>query len=90
MRNNVSHLQVSKLPNVKLIEKDQVMETVEDEYRYNPMMDSSGFHRYNHNVDCTDDYFTPFNYGLGVDIYVVDSGINYDHIDFRLALMREY
>ena len=57
-------------------------------------MDSSGFHRYNLDIidseDCTDDYFIPFNYGLGLDIYVVSSGINYDHIDFRLALMREY
>ena len=71
------------------------MDKFEDIYRdYSPVIDSSGFHRYNldilDNVGCTDDYFTPFNYGLGADIYTVDSGINYDHVDFRLALMRKY
>ena len=37
------------------------------------------------NVNCTDGTFKPENYGEGADIYIVDSGINYDHRDFRLA-----
>ena len=32
---------------------------------------------------CIRKAYAPFNYGLGADIYILDTGINYDHIDFR-------
>ena len=31
---------------------------------------------------CTDGTYQPFNYGKGADIYILDTGINYDHQDF--------
>ena len=33
-------------------------------------------------VNCIDGTYYSFNYGLGADIYVIDTGINYDHEDF--------
>ena len=35
------------------------------------------------NKRCIDGYFTPVSYGEGVDIYILDTGIKYDHKDFR-------
>ena len=31
---------------------------------------------------CTDGTFEPFDYGWGADIYILDTGINFDHEDF--------
>ena len=36
-------------------------------------------------VNCTDGTFSPFRYGYLADIYILDSGINYDHVDFGLV-----
>ena len=35
------------------------------------------------NTHCIDGYFTPYSNGRGVDIYIIDSGINYRNKDFR-------
>ena len=34
------------------------------------------------NTGCIDGDFTPVSSGEGVDIYILDSGIKYDHEDF--------
>ena len=34
----------------------------------------------------TDGTYEPYNYGAGVDIYILDTGVNYDHEDFRYFL----
>ena len=33
-------------------------------------------------VTCADGTYEPFNYGAGADIYVLSTGINYDHVEF--------
>ena len=35
------------------------------------------------NKQCRDDMFTPRSYGKRVEIYIIDSGIKYNHNDFR-------
>ena len=35
------------------------------------------------NKRCRDKWFTPRSYGKWVDIYIIDSGIKYNHRDFR-------
>ena len=35
------------------------------------------------NKRCRDRWFTPRSYGKRVDIYIIDSGIKYNHRDFR-------
>ena len=34
------------------------------------------------NSGCIDGHYTPVSTGKGVDVYIVDTGINYDHEDF--------
>ena len=34
------------------------------------------------NTHCIDGHYTPISSGHGVDIYILDSGINYNHVDF--------
>ena len=77
------------MDSVFMVEKDQIMrassinppdicfdfQNVRDTNRYN--LDQFD------EVSGTDGTFTPPNYGAGVDIYVVDTGINYDHEDFK-------
>ena len=74
---------------VDTIEKDN---TVSVDTDYNEMgvleesVDLVDTERYNldiiDDVTCTDGTYKPFNYGAGADIYVIDSGINYEHEDF--------
>ena len=76
------------MQNVELIEKDQVIHPDKSiEQDDSPILEDFGTSRFNldilDNVDCTDGYFEPENYGEGVNIYIVDSGINFDHRDFR-------
>ena len=35
------------------------------------------------NKQCRDDMFTPRSYGKRVEIYIIDTGIKYNHNDFR-------
>ena len=35
------------------------------------------------NINCTDGTYNPGSNGTGVDVYILDTGINYDHEDFK-------
>ena len=35
------------------------------------------------NINCTDGTYNPGSIGTGVDIYILDTGIDYDHEDFK-------
>ena len=35
------------------------------------------------NINCIDGRYNPGSNGTGVDIYILDTGINYDHEDFK-------
>jgi subtilisin family serine protease len=72
-------------PNVKFVEQDQVIQPSEATSQWNldridqRPLPLDGQYNYNHT-------------GLGVSVYVIDSGINFSHVDFggRAALGQDY
>ena len=74
---------------VNIIEKNEkvfVGATFNDSEQISTV-DSLSTNRYNLNLieskECIEGKYAPFNYGMGADIYILDTGINYDHVDFR-------
>ncbi|KAF8161425.1 subtilisin-like serine protease [Crassisporium funariophilum] len=74
--------QIRKMPEVKYVEKDQIVRTQEVQ-RSAPW----GLARVSHREKLTFSTFTKYVYnehgGEGVDVYVVDTGINIDHVEFE-------
>ena len=79
---------------VEIVEEDQIMtlEEMSDEVEVIFDEDSEVFpyrktKRYNldiiDDVNCTDGTYNSFSWGIGADIYIVDTGIYYQHLDFR-------
>ena len=76
------------MDNVDIIEKNQKV-FVGDTFSDSEQISTAGYistDRYNLDVvvsrNCAARIYAPFNYGVGADIYILDTGINYDHIDF--------
>jgi len=74
--------QLRKSPEVEYVEKDQLVRTM-DVQRGAPW----GLARISHRPRLTFSTFTKYEYdhdgGEGVDVYVVDTGINTDHVEFE-------
>jgi len=74
--------QIRRLPEVKFVEKDQIVRTQETQ-RSAPW----GLARISHRPKLTFGTFTKYEYdpdaGEGVDVYVIDTGINVDHDEFE-------
>ena len=79
---------------VEVVEEDQIMtlEEMSDEQEVIFDEDSevfpygkTGFYNLDiiDDVKCTDGTYNPFDWGKGADIYIVDTGILYQHLDFR-------
>ena len=83
---------------VEVVEEDQIMtlEEISDEEEVIFDEDSEVFPygktgRYNldiiDDVKCKDGTYNPFDFGKGVDIYIVDTGLDYKHLDFRYTII---
>jgi cerevisin len=74
--------QIRGMPEVAFVEKDQIVKTV-DTQRGAPW----GLARISHRPKLTFGTFTSYEYdnngGEGVDVYVVDTGINIDHVELE-------
>lgn len=81
---------IRQLPEVDYVEKDQIVRTLEIE----PTSESKtqigapwGLARVSHRAKLTLGTFTKYVYnqhgGEGVDVYVIDTGINVDHVEFE-------
>ena len=78
---------------VEVVEEDQIMTLEEISDEQEVILDDSEIFPYRKtgrsnldiidDVNCTDGTYSPFDWGKGADIYIVDSGINYAHTDFR-------
>ncbi|KAJ6593277.1 peptidase S8/S53 domain-containing protein [Mycena capillaripes] len=70
------------LPEVDFIEKDQIVHTQETQ-----IMAPWGLARVSHRQKLTFGTFTKYEYdpagGEGVDVYVIDTGININHVEFE-------
>ena len=70
---------------VDVIEKNQIVK-IEKAFDDSEISVSEYTDLYNLDIiddqNCVDGTYQPFNYGYGADIYILDSGINYDHEDF--------
>ena len=83
---------------VEVVEEDQIMtlEEIRDEQEViidedlevSPYLNAA-FYNLDiiDDVKCTDGTYNPFDYGTGVDIYIVDTGIYYEHLDFRYTII---
>ena len=76
------------------MEKDQVFSIARNIYNSTKSIEdvkASSYYvdttRYNLDIIddklCTDGTFKPFSYGWDADIYILDTGINFDHEDFE-------
>jgi cerevisin len=74
--------QIRRLPEVMFVEKDQIVRTQETQ-RSAPW----GLARISHRPKLTFGTFTKYEYdsdgGEGVDVYVIDTGINIHHVEFQ-------
>ncbi|KJA18128.1 hypothetical protein HYPSUDRAFT_145495 [Hypholoma sublateritium FD-334 SS-4] len=74
--------QIRRMPEVAYVEKDQIVRT-QDTQKSAPW----GLARISHRPKLTFSTFTKYVYdpqgGEGVDVYVVDTGINVDHVEFE-------
>ena len=79
---------------VDFVEKDQLVRIEKPVLGFNGVsiadlnrnLYNTSTSRYNLDIiddaNCTDGTFSPFKYGWLADIYILDTGINYDHEDF--------
>jgi cerevisin len=74
--------QIRSMPEVAFVEKDQIVKTVETQNGA-----PWGLARISHRPKLTFGTFTKYLYdphgGEGVDVYVVDTGINIEHVEFE-------
>jgi len=74
--------QIRRMPEVAYVERDQIMHTV-DVQRTAPW----GLARVSHRPKLRFSTFTRYEYdpqgGEGVDVYVIDTGINIEHVEFE-------
>ena len=75
---------------VHMVEKDQIFTASSippPQKNCKNFVDFEYTNRYNldiiDEIGSLDGTYEPFNYGKGADIYILDTGINYDHEDFR-------
>ncbi|KAI8978229.1 peptidase S8/S53 domain-containing protein [Trametes punicea] len=84
--------QLRTLPEVEYVEKDQIVRTleverIEVEKHATQTQAPWGLARISHREKLTFGTFTKYEYdtqgGEGVDVYVIDTGINVDHVEFE-------
>ncbi|KAI0667120.1 peptidase S8/S53 domain-containing protein [Trametes maxima] len=84
--------QLRQMPEVEYVEKDQIVRTLEvervDAEKFNTQKGAPwGLARISHRKKLTFSTFTKYEYdadgGEGVDVYVIDTGINVKHIEFE-------
>ncbi|KAF8132084.1 peptidase S8/S53 domain-containing protein [Boletus edulis] len=80
--------QLRRMPEVEFVERDQVVHTTDIDPEFNTQKGAPwGLARVSHRGKLTFSTFTSYIYdsiaGEGVDVYIIDTGINVDHVEFE-------